>query len=219
MHSNYSSEVELWCTWQSGQHTGLMDQETGDSNLASLHWLPTVSRIQKKSTLPLQSTWQNPRRFTNPPTSYVLLMILPFFVFPLCACTCLVRNLFLMLHCLSGTASLFKLDRQTHSHLSDHLWNLTPSSCSIDCACVCVCVCAWMCVCMCAGMRVYACLCVCLCVCMHMHMGTHASRSLFWLFFGSFLCNGLCALIWRNSIYKSTLLSHTHTHTHKHTHN
>ena len=168
MHSNYSSEVEWWCTWQSGQHTGLMDQETGDSNLASLHWLPTVSRIQKKSTLPLQSTWQNPRRFTNPPTSYVLLMILPFFVFPLCACTCLVRNLFLMLHCLSGTASLLKLDRQTHSHLSDHLWNLTPSSFSTDCACVCVCV--HECVCAC----VQVCVCVCMLVCVSMCVYAHA---------------------------------------------
>ena len=49
-----------------------------------------------------------------------------------------------MQHRLSGTDSLANLDHQTHSHLSNHLWNLTSSSYPIDsvCVCVCVCVCA-----------------------------------------------------------------------------
>ena len=42
------------------------------------------------------------------------------------------------LFCPSGTVS--KLDFQTHSHLSNHLLNLNPSSCPIQCVCVCVCV-------------------------------------------------------------------------------
>ena len=42
-----------------------------------------------------------------------------------------------MLHHLSGTVSLARLDHQTHSHLSNHLWNLIYSSYWL---CVCVCV-------------------------------------------------------------------------------
>ena len=52
-----------------------------------------------------------------------------------------------MLHRLSGTVSLAKLDHQTHLYLSNHLWNLTSSSyhtvlpyCAL-CACVRVYVC------------------------------------------------------------------------------
>ena len=62
----------------------------------------------------------NSLKFTNQPASYTFLLILPFFVFPLCTRTRLVRDLFLMLHRLSGTVSLAKLGHQTHSHLSYH---------------------------------------------------------------------------------------------------
>ena len=58
------------------------------------------------------------------------------FVFPLCTCTDWVRGLFLMLHCLSGTASLAKLNHQTYSCLSNHLWNLSSSGYPVDCVCV-----------------------------------------------------------------------------------
>ena len=59
------------------------------------------------------STWLNSRQFTNQPTS--LLLILPFSIFPLYACTHLIRDLFLMLHCLSRTVSHARLEYQTHS--------------------------------------------------------------------------------------------------------
>ena len=39
---------------------------------------------------------------------------------------------------LSGTASISKLGRQTHSQLSNDLWNLTSSIFPIDSVCVCV---------------------------------------------------------------------------------
>ena len=87
----------------------------------------------KASALLLLSTWWNYWRFTNQPASYALLLILPFFDFPGCACTHLVRDLFLMLHHLSGQVSFTKLGHQTHSHLSNHLWNLTSSNYPIDC--------------------------------------------------------------------------------------
>ena len=81
----------------------------------------------------LLDSWVNSFKFTKQPASYTLLLILPFFVFPLCARTCLVRDLFLMLHHLSGIVSLGKLGHQTHSHLSDHIY-IYP----IDSVCVCV---------------------------------------------------------------------------------
>ena len=52
-----------------------------------------------------------------------------------------------MLHCLSGTLSLVKLDHQTNLHLLNRLWNLTPSGYPVDCVCVRVCVHACMHVC------------------------------------------------------------------------
>ena len=70
----------------------------------------------------LLSTWPNSLKFTNQPGSYALLLMLPFFVFALCACTHLIRDLFLMLHHLSGTFSLAKLDHQTNWHLSNNNW-------------------------------------------------------------------------------------------------
>ena len=84
------------------------------------------------SALRLLSTWLNSWRFTDQPARYALLMILPFFVFTLGARTRLVRDLFLVLHLLSGTVSLSKLDRQRHSQLSSRLWNLTSSSYPVD---------------------------------------------------------------------------------------
>ena len=71
------------------------------------------------STLPLLSTWLN-WNFTNQLASYALLLMLLFSVPPLCARTRLVRDLVLMLHCLSGTVSLAKLGRQTQSHPLSH---------------------------------------------------------------------------------------------------
>ena len=71
---------------------------------------------------------------------------------PLCARTRLVRDLFLMLHCLSGTVSLSKSDRQTHSHLSTLLimFQISPLQAMLLTLCVCgvvwcVCVCVYWC--------------------------------------------------------------------------
>ena len=61
----------------------------------------------------------------EPTLQLCFFLILLFFVFPLCICTCLVRDLLLMLHCLSRIVSLVNLDQQTHSHLWNHLWNLS----------------------------------------------------------------------------------------------
>ena len=83
------------------------------------------------------STWLN-WKLSNQHASYALLLILPFCVSPLCACTHLVRDLFLMLHCLSV--------RVRSSHLSNHLWNFTSLSYPIDSACVCVHACAYACI-------------------------------------------------------------------------
>ena len=144
------------------------------------------------------------------PASYTLPLILPFFVFPLCACTHLVRYLFLMLHCLSGTVSLAKLDHQTHSHLS----NLASWSYPIDCMCQNV-WCSQLS--MAAPSTFFNRLKTNLDLLVELGDGLKAStlvlspgreivhlikrtcRSLFWLCFGSLLCNRLCALIWRNS--------------------
>ena len=65
---------------------------------------------------------------------------------------------------------------QTHSHLLNHLRNLTSWNYPIDsvyvCVCVCVCVCVggWVHACVCACMRVCACVCICACVCMCVFM-------------------------------------------------
>ena len=74
---------------------------------------------------------------TNPPATLFLWYFHS--LSSLCAHTCLVRDLFLMLHRLSGTVSLSKLDHQIHSH---HFKNLTSSSYPIDCMCMCARVCA-----------------------------------------------------------------------------
>ena len=112
-------------------------------------WVGSSSAIyvlQAASTRLLLSTWLNSWQLTNQPTSYDLLLILLFSVFPLCAHSHLVRDLFLVMHQLSGTLSLAKLYHQTHSQLSHPLWNLTSSNYSIDCMCVLVYmyVCGWV---------------------------------------------------------------------------
>ena len=113
------------------------------------------------------------------------LLMLPLFVFPLCACTHLVRDLFLLLHHLSGTVSLSKLDHLTHSHLSNHLWNFTSSSYPTDTKSVCVSVCVYVCV--------YVCACVCVCVCARAHKS-------WFVFTVLVLCLAMgCVAIWRNS--------------------
>ena len=55
----------------------------------------------------------NSLNFTNQPASYTLLLILSFFVFPLCIHTCLVRDLFLMLHCLEQSSLQRKVLKHT----------------------------------------------------------------------------------------------------------
>ena len=74
---------------------------------------------------------------TNPPATLFLWYFHS--LSSLCAHTRLVRDLFLMLHRLSGTVSLSKLDHQIHSH---HFKNLTSSSYPTDCVCMCAHVCA-----------------------------------------------------------------------------
>ena len=155
-------------------------------NLASLRWLPTDSQIQYK----LLSLWHSSLSSIAPVYMTELLKVYKpthqlrcssntsILVFPLCGCTCLVRDLFLMLHCLSGTFSLAKFDHQTHSHLSNHLLNLTS---------------VWDCVCLCVRARVRVC--------------TRAHGSLFWLcIICSLFCNELCAPISRNNPQNSALL-------------
>ena len=116
-------------------------------HLASFHWLPVDWRIQCKlaattaSTRPVLATCLKSLQFTSEPHNYALFLILPFFVFTLCACTCLFRCPFLMLHRLSGTVSVAKLARPSNAPIfSSHLWNLTYQVIPL-CVCVCVCVC------------------------------------------------------------------------------
>ena len=104
----------------------------------------------------LLASWPNSLRFANKHTSCTLLLILPLFVFPLCACTYLVRGLLLVLQCQSGPLALAKLGHQKHSQILD-LWNLTPSSSPAECACECVCV------------HMHACMCACLHALMYPH--------------------------------------------------
>ena len=135
----------------------------------------------------LLATWLNSWKFTNQPNSYALLLILPFYVFPLCTCTRLVKDLFLFLNHLSVTVSLAKLGHLAHSHLSSfksHL--LRQLSSLIDSVSTCVCVCVCVCVCdreiqsVCVRVCVHVweierecgreSVCLCLCLCMGMHV-------------------------------------------------
>ena len=83
---------------------------------------------------------------------FLLLLMLPFFVFPLCTHTHLVRDLFFVLHHLSGTICLVKLGNTNtvniHSHLSDQLWNFTSFSYPTVCACTCA-ILFWQCLVLC----------------------------------------------------------------------
>ena len=91
--------------------------------LASFCWLPINSQCSMNLLLfattasiqPPLASWLNSLKFTNQSTSanYSLLM-LPCFVFPMRMLTHLVRDLFLMLHHLSGTICLAELGHQTH---------------------------------------------------------------------------------------------------------
>ena len=70
----------------------------------------------------------------NHPASYALLLIPQFFVFPRRARAHLVWDLFVMLRRPIPNLVI------KHTHLSNHLWNITSSSYPTDSACVCVCV-------------------------------------------------------------------------------
>ena len=88
----------------------------------------------------LLNSWQ----FTNQPASYALFLILPFFVFPLCAHTHLVRNIFYAapsvwnsLPCQIRSSNTFTPFK---SSLKSHLFMLfyCLSLCARARACVCV---------------------------------------------------------------------------------
>ena len=94
-----------------------------------------------KNKYPLLETCLNSLMVTHQPVSYALFLILPFFVFPLCARTRSVRELFHNLHRLSGTVSFSKLGHQTHifvKSLKSHLFKLARARL---CACVRACAC------------------------------------------------------------------------------
>ena len=84
----------------------------------------------------------------------------------------LVKRLFFMPNSLSGTLFLAKLGHWMHSHLTDHLWNMTCSGSGYPADCVCVCVCELV---------------------LINYVLT------FFLFF--VISYGLCAAIWRNSTH------------------
>ena len=82
-------------------------------------------------TLPFMSIWLNSWTFTHLSARYALRLIRPLFVFSLCARTRLVRDLFV---CYTVCLEQSPLQRYIikHSHLSNHLSNLTSSSYPID---------------------------------------------------------------------------------------
>ena len=104
--------------------------------------------------------------FTNQPVGYALLLHC-LSSFCVDALVHMVRDLFLMLHHLSGAVSLAKLGHQTHSCLLNCLSDLilTFSSCPIDPVCVCMCACVRVCMCVCVCECVCVCVCVCVCIC------------------------------------------------------
>ena len=145
-----SASTQYSPLWVGSSSTGYVLQAA--STQYSPLWVGSGSAgyvLQAASSWLLLSTWLNSWQLTNQPTSYDLLLILIFSVVPLCAHSHLVRDLFLVLHHLSGTLSLAKLYHQTHSHLSHPLWNLTSSNYPTDCMCVHARVC--LCTCMCVG--------------------------------------------------------------------
>ena len=78
------------------------------------------------------------------------LLMLPLFVFPLCACTGLVRDLFMLYH-LSGTVSLSKIIK--HTQIFQTISEISPLQAIPLTLCVCVCVCV------CMRARARACMC------------------------------------------------------------
>ena len=95
--------------------------------------LQTASSLLRLSTELLKVYTPNRQLRSSSDTSILCLPCV-------CACTHLVRDLFLVLHRPSGTVPLSKSDCQAHLHLLNHLSNLTSSSYPIDWVCVCVCV-------------------------------------------------------------------------------
>ena len=76
------------------------------------------------STLLFLSAWLISWRFRNQPASHALLLILPFSVFPLCACTHLVRDLFLMFHCLEQSPLQSQIVK--HTHILQVIFEISP---------------------------------------------------------------------------------------------
>ena len=124
---------------------------------------------------PPLSTWLNSWKVSNQPTSNALLLIFPFFVFPLWACTHLARD-YLTLHHLCGAVSLCCV-RSSNTltsfkpSLKSHLFKLS--------------YCLWVCV------HMFMCVCARIC--------QRTCGNLFWLCFGSLLCYGLSVPVGRNS--------------------
>ena len=87
--------------------------------------------------------------------------------------------IFFMLHRLSGTVSLAKLDHQTH--IFQNIFEISPLYAVL--------------------LTLFVCLSVCLSVSLFVRARSQKFNCVL------VLCNGLCALIWRNSPPKSTLLS------------
>ena len=97
-----------------------------------------------------------------------------------------------------------------YTYLSNQLWNLISSACSILCVCVCVCACA----------LVHAYMHVCVCVSVH-HVYVLFASVHELVYFDNVLifcsCNGLRAPVWRNSTAKNTLLLLLSSSSHKRT--
>ena len=111
------------------------------SSIRSGFWVVlVVFCFEFKNKYPLLATCLNSLMVTHQPVSYALFLILPFFVFPLCARTRSVRELFHNLHRLSGTVSFSKLGHQTHiffKSLKSHLFKLARAPACMR-ACVCL---------------------------------------------------------------------------------
>ena len=97
------------------------------------------------SARPLLSTWLN-LKFNNLCSSYALLLILPFFVFPLCTCTRLVKRP-VSYAALSVQNSPPCKVRSSNIHIFQIIIEISPPQaiqltvCTCLCVCVCVCVC------------------------------------------------------------------------------
>ena len=148
-HSVSCGTVSAQCLWfRKGQNLGsivvskVAKTDHISPHFASLCWLLIDLQIIKYCTnlllcaaavwtLLLPSTWLN-WKFTNQHTSYTLLWYFHSLSSHFLHAFTWSEIFSYMLHCLSGTVSLAKLDHQTHSYLLNHLWNLTSSSCPVD---------------------------------------------------------------------------------------